>query len=160
MLDSHFSPAQKAAVITSILREQQHGADLRECCRAQGLTVQTFLSWKNQALRHNAFDLHLATHEEVNGNRAEPERRAPREVDGNRAEPKTAMQLALERARAAAHDDEEPDEEPEPSGEPQVSPAEPAQAAPPPPPEEPDTMPKAETVPPLSKRAAALIAQG
>lgn len=129
MLDTHFSPAQKASIVTSILREQQHGADLRDCCRAQGLTVQTFLNWKNQALRHQAFELHLGQHEEV---------------DGNRAAPKTAIQLALERAQAAAEDDGEEPPEPEPT----------TQAAPLP--EDIPPMPKVDTVPLQSRMAATL----
>lgn len=145
MLDTHFSPAQKASIVTSILREQQiHGADLRDCCRAQGLTVQTFLNWKNQALRHQAFDLHLAQHEEVDGNRVEPAPRARRTYEA----PKTAIQLALERAQAAAEDDGEAPPEPEPTVEPTT------QAAPRP--EEPETMPKADAVPPQSPMAATL----
>ena len=141
MYEAHFSNSQKAVILSSILREHhEHGHDLRECCRAQGIKLQTFNKWRWQARTqadmerlalHNA-DGHEEHPDEPNGNVALAEPEAPPEVDGNRADyvppkprreaPKTAMQLALERARITtyahdpAHDpeDEEPEPEPEP----------------------------------------------
>lgn len=137
MYEAHFSNSQKAVILSSILREHhEHGHDLRECCRAQGIKLQTFNKWRWQARTqadmerlalHNA-DGHEEHPDEPNGNVAMAEPEAPPEVDGNRAdyvppkprreEPKTAMQLALERARITTYPHDPEDEEPEPEPEP------------------------------------------
>lgn len=148
MYEAHFSHAQKAVILSSILREHhEHGHDLRDCCRAQGIQLQTFNKWRNQARSQSELErlnLHGPEHDEhdphePNGNLAVPDEAPPPEVNGNcthytsphgltndkrREAPKTAIQLALERARAATLPEHDPDdEEPEPERGPALGPS-------------------------------------
>jgi hypothetical protein len=115
-------------ILAQVLREESEGRSLRDCCKAQGITVQTFIDWKARAKKHNQFDtLHL--------NGIHPERKPARFRE---EKPPTALQLALEAARIKSYPEDNPDDlhavehgEPEPpaaSSAPNPS-AEPDQAA-------------------------------
>ena len=56
-----FTPESKAQIVTSILRETANGADLRACCRSQGITYQTFIDWRSWAQKENRLSGHEAT---------------------------------------------------------------------------------------------------
>jgi hypothetical protein len=131
MLDT-FTPEQKASILAQIMKEESSGASLRECCRAQGITLQTFLDWKASARRHNQFDtLHL--------NGIHPERKPSR---FRHEKPKTALQIALETAQRRSYPEDNPEDvaavramergEPVPTATPPDMPPETPPAAPPP----------------------------
>ena len=56
-----FTPESKAQIVTAILRETANGADLRACCRSQGITYQTFIDWRSWAQKENRLSGHEAT---------------------------------------------------------------------------------------------------
>jgi transposase-like protein len=60
-----FTPESKAQIVTSILRESANGSDLRACCRAQGITYQTFIDWRCWAQKENRLNGHEATARKV-----------------------------------------------------------------------------------------------
>ena len=99
MLDT-FTPDQRASIVVQIMKEENQGASLRDCCKAQGITVQTFLDWRARARRHNQFDT-LHAH---NGPRTHPERQKPKE------RPKTALELAFETAQVRTYPSDNPED--------------------------------------------------
>ena len=99
MLDI-FTPEQKASILAQIMREESTGANLRDCCKAQGITLQTFIDWKARAQKHNQFDtLHM--------NGIHPERKPSR---FRHEKPKTALQLALENAQRKSYPEDNPED--------------------------------------------------
>jgi hypothetical protein len=99
MLDT-FTPEQKASILAQVMREESQGASLRDCCKAQGITVQTFIDWRARARRHNQFDtLHM--------NGVHPERK-PQKF--KQEKPKTALQIALENAQRRTYPDDNPED--------------------------------------------------
>jgi hypothetical protein len=102
MLDL-FTPEQKASILVQILREESEGHNLRDCCRAQGITVQTFMDWQASARRHNQFDtLHMRG--------VHPERKPAPYRRERQDKPKTALQLALENAQRRTYPADNPDD--------------------------------------------------
>jgi hypothetical protein len=96
MLDI-FTPEQKAVILASVMREESEGRSLRDCCRAQGITVQTFIDWKARAQKHsqNGARPVLGIH---------PERRKDRQP-----KPPTALELALRKAQISSYPKDEPE---------------------------------------------------
>lgn len=129
MLDI-YSTEQKVSILTQIMKEESTGASLRDCCKAQGITLQTFIDWKARAQKHNQFDtLHL--------NGVHPERKPSR---FRHEKPKTALQLALENAQRKHYPDDNPEDlHALEHGEPEPMLA--AEVAPEPPPEPPTAAP-------------------
>ena len=125
MLDI-FTPEQKASILAQIMKEESAGASLRDCCKAQGITLQTFIDWKARAQKHNQFDtLHM--------NGIHPERKPAR---FRQERPKTALQIALENAQRKTYPEDNPDDlhavehgEPAQSDAPETPPAAPPASA-------------------------------
>jgi hypothetical protein len=143
MLDT-FTPDQKASILTQVMREESQGRSLRDCCKAQGITVQTFIDWKARAQRHNQFDtLHM--------NGIHPERKPAR---FRKEKPKTALQIALEAAQVRSYPDDNPEDlHAVEHGEP-APPAQSSIGSPPPPalaPESPPETPLAAAAPEVIK---------
>jgi hypothetical protein len=98
-----FTPEQKASILTQVMREEAEGRTLRDCCRAQGITVQTFIDWKARAQKHNQFDtLHMRG--------VHPERQPAPYRRQREEKPKTALQLALEDAGRRNYPADNPDD--------------------------------------------------
>lgn len=87
MLDM-FSPDQKASILASVMTQEAAGTTTRDACRAQGITLQTYLDWKADARKRHDSTLTL-----TNGSRFRAKNKVRREAQ------KTAMQLALEAAQ-------------------------------------------------------------
>jgi hypothetical protein len=93
MLDI-YSTEQKVSILTQIMREESTGASLRDCCKAQGITLQTFIDWKARAQKNNHLD-------------ARPTLKLPKV---RQPKPPTALELALKKAQINSYPTDNPDD--------------------------------------------------